>query len=68
MKKITLFSAGGIALVILFVFLTTGAKSNTNLPESTESETLVADTTAVTETEKTLETTETVVIESLAGV
>ena len=48
MKKITLFSAGGIALVILFVFLTTGAKSNTNLSKSTVSETLVADTTDVT--------------------
>lgn len=52
MKKITLLSAGGIALAILLVLLTTGAKLNTNLPESTVSETLVADTTAVAETEK----------------
>ena len=63
MKKITLFSAGGIALVILIVLLTTGAKSNTTHPESTVSETLVADTTAVTETEKTSEAAETTVVE-----
>ena len=63
MKKIALFSAGGIALAILLVLLTAGAKSNTTLPVSTVSETLVADTTAITETEKMLETTETVVIE-----
>ena len=62
MKKITLFSAGGIALVILLVFLTTGAKSNTNLSKSTVSETLVADTTAVAEIEKMPETTKTAVI------
>ena len=52
MKKITLFSAGGIALAILLVLLTAGAKSSTALPESTVSETIVADTTAVTEVEK----------------
>ena len=63
MKKITLFSAGGIALVILFVLLTTGAKPNTTHPECTVSETLVADTTAVAEIEKTPETTETIVVE-----
>ena len=48
MKKITLFSVGGIALAILLVFLTTGAKSSANLPESVVSETIVEDTTAVT--------------------
>ena len=63
MKKITLFSAGGIALAILLVFLTAGAKSNTTLPESTVSETNVADTIAVTETEKIPEATETIVVE-----
>ena len=63
MKKITLFSAGGIALVILFVFLATGAKSNTTLPESTVSETIVADTTAVAVTEKTSEAVEATVVE-----
>ena len=62
MKKIALFSAGGIALAILLVLLTTGAKSNTTLPESTVSETLVADTTAVIETEKIPEATETAII------
>lgn len=63
MKKIALFSAGGIALVILIVILTAGAKTNTTLPESVVSETLVADTTAVTETEKTPEAAETTVVE-----
>lgn len=63
MKKITLFSAGGIALAILLVILATGAKSNTNLPESTESETLVADTVMTAETEKTSEAAETTTAE-----
>ena len=63
MKKITLFSAGGIVLAILIVVLTAGTKTNTMLPESTVSETLVADTTAVTKTEKTPEATEATVVE-----
>ena len=63
MKRITLFSAGGIALAILLVLLATGAKSNTNLPESTESETLVADTVMTAETEKTSEAVETTTAE-----
>ena len=63
MKKMTLFSAGGIALAILIVLLTAGAKSNATLTESTVSETLLADTIAVTETEKTSEAAETTVIE-----
>ena len=63
MKKIALFSAGGIVLAILIVLLTAGAKSNVTLTESTVSETLVADTTAVTETEKTSEAVEATVVE-----
>ena len=63
MKKITLFSAGGIALTILVVLLAAGAKSNATLTESTVSETLVADTAAVAETEKTTEATEATVVE-----
>ena len=63
MKKMTLFSAGGIALAILLVLLATGAKSSANLPENVVSETLVADTIAVTETEKTSEAAEATVVE-----
>ena len=64
MKKIALFSAGGIALAILLVLLTTGAKSNTAFPESPVCETVVADTTATAETEKIPEATETIVVET----
>ena len=63
MKKITLFSAGGIALAILITLFTAVAKTNTTLPESTVSKTVVADTIAVIETEKTSEAAETTVVE-----